>query len=74
MSRPAVYWTSPHSEGWAVKCEGSRLTISVHSTQMEAWYEARRRARGAGGEAVLKNGRGTVRARNTYEAKLLPKR
>jgi Uncharacterized protein conserved in bacteria (DUF2188) len=45
-----------------------------HSTQMEAWYEARRRARGAGGEAVLKDGRGTVKARNTYEANLLPKR
>lgn len=60
------YWASKRSEGWAVKKEGSSRAASVHSNQSEAWAEARRLARGAGGEAFLKGSDGKIRARNTY--------
>ncbi|MFO1100887.1 MAG: DUF2188 domain-containing protein [Xanthobacteraceae bacterium] len=60
------YWTSKRSSGWAVKKEGASRASSVHNTQSEAWNEARRLARGAGGEAFLKGENGQIRARNTY--------
>jgi hypothetical protein len=60
------FWTTPHSDGWAVKREGSSRATSLHSTQADAWQETRRRARGAGGEAYLKGKDGKIRARNTY--------
>jgi len=48
------YWTSKRATGWAVKKEGASRASSIHSTQSEAWSEARRLARGSGGEAYLK--------------------
>jgi len=60
------YWTSKRTAGWAVKKEGASRAASVHSTQSEAWTEARRLARGSGGEAFLKGEDGKIRARNTY--------
>lgn len=60
------YWTSKGPSGWAVKREGALRASSIHSTQTEAWNEARRLARGSGGEAYLEGENGQVRARNTY--------
>ena len=60
------YWTSKRHTGWVVKKEGVSRASSVHTTQAEAWYEARRLARGSGGEAFLKGEDGQIRARNTY--------
>ncbi|MEM7443757.1 MAG: DUF2188 domain-containing protein [Pseudomonadota bacterium] len=66
MPNSKNYWTSKRPEGWAVKREGAAKAASVHSTQGEAWTEARRLARGSGGEALLKGTDGKIRARNTY--------
>ena len=60
------FWTSKRATGWAVKKEGAARASSVHDTQTKAWNEARRLARGSGGEAVLKGENGQIRARNTY--------
>lgn len=60
------YWVSKRDAGWAVKREGSSRATSIHQNQSAAWNEARRLARGAGGEAVLKGENGQIRARNTY--------
>jgi hypothetical protein len=60
------YWAAKRSDGWAVKKEGATRASSVHDNQSEAWGEARRLARGAGGEAYLKGHDGKIRARNTY--------
>lgn len=62
----ANFWTSKRNDHWAVKKEGSTRTTSIHSTQSDAWAEARRLARGAGGEAYLKGTDGRIRARNIY--------
>ena len=66
MAKRKNFWTTHHSEGWAVKREGAKTANSVHGTQAEAWTEARRLARGAGGEALLQSKDGKIRARNTY--------
>jgi hypothetical protein len=66
------YWTSKRPTGWAVKKEGASRASSIHSTQSEAWSEARRLARGAGGEAYLKGEDGQIRARNTYGSDPFP--
>lgn len=60
------YWTTRHSDGWQVKASESKRASSVHSTQAEAWMEARRLARGAKTEALLQGKDGKIRARNTY--------
>ena len=67
MTKNKDYWTSPSKGGeWSVKREGSSRAASVHGTQTEAWNEARRLARGAGGEAYLQGRDGKIRARNSY--------
>ena len=66
MSKSKNFWTTPHDDCWAVKGEGSERASSLHPTQEDAWNEARRRARGAGGEAFLQGKNGRIRARNTY--------
>lgn len=60
------YWATQHSGGWQVKGSGNARASSVHATQEAAWSEARRLARGAGGEALLQGRDGQIRARNTY--------
>jgi len=52
--------------GWQVKKEGASRPSSVHDSQSGAWGEARRLARGAGGEAFLKDASGRIRAQNSY--------
>lgn len=66
MAKNTNYWTSKSESGWTVKREGASKASSVHSTQKSAWNEARRLARGSGGEAFLKGANGQIRARNTY--------
>lgn len=60
------YWTTPRDGQWAVKRQGTQRAASIHDTQSAAWNEARRLARGAGGEALLQGEDGRIRARNTY--------
>jgi hypothetical protein len=62
----ASFWTLKNNQGWAVKKEGATRVSSVHSSQSDAWAEARRLARGSDGEAYLKGRDGRIRARNTY--------
>jgi hypothetical protein len=62
----ASFWTLKSDQGWAVKKEGATRVSSVHSSQSDAWAEARRLARGSDGEAYLKDRDGRIRARNTY--------
>ncbi len=66
MTSNKNFWVSKRNEGWAVKREGAGRASSMHKTQGSAWSEARRLARGSGGEAVLKGSNGQIRARNTY--------
>lgn len=60
------YWTTKHSDGWAVKREGASRASSVHETQADAWKETKRLARGSEGEALLQGQNGQIRTRNTY--------
>jgi hypothetical protein len=61
------YWTSPRSEGgWSVRKAGAERAASIHDSQEDAWKEAKRLARGAGSEAILKGRDGQIRARNSY--------
>jgi len=60
------YWTTKHESGWQVKAARGSHASSLHDTQAEAWSEARRLARGSGGEALLQGKNGQIRARNTY--------
>ena len=61
------YWTSKRNDGkWAVKKSGASKATSIHETQENAWKEARRLARGANSEAILKGKDGKIRARNSY--------
>ena len=60
------YWISKSCNGWIVRKDGAAQASSVHDTQSSAWGEARRLARGSGGEALLKGNDGKVRARNAY--------
>jgi hypothetical protein len=60
------FWTSKSAGGWQVKKEGASRPSSVHESQSGAWSEARRLARGAGGEAFLKDSNGRIRAQNSY--------
>ena len=64
--------TSKSSHGWAVKKDGSTRVSSVHSSQSDAWTEARRLARGSGGQAYLKGTDGRIKARNTYGKEPFP--
>lgn len=54
------------SAGWVVRKETSSRPAGVYTTQAEAWSEGRRRALGAGGEAVLHSKDGRITARNLY--------
>lgn len=74
MSRKHNFWATPHGSRWAVKQEGSNHVASVHPTQSAAWSETRRRARGAGGEALLQGKDGKIRTRNTYGSDPYPPR
>jgi len=62
----AKYLTTKQNNRWTVKKEGDSRISSLHSNQSDAWVEARRLARGSGGNAVLKGTDGRIRARNDY--------
>lgn len=68
------YWTTPRDGQWAVSRQGADRASSLHETQAEAWQEARRLARGSGGEALLQGEDGRIRARNTYGKDPFPPR
>jgi len=61
------FWTSKTGSRWQVKKQGATQPSSVHASQSGAWNEARRLARGAGGDAYLKDSNGRIRAQNSYK-------
>lgn len=61
------FWTSKSGGNWQVKRDGATRPSSVHNSQSGAWNEARRLARGAGGNAYLKDADGQIRAQNSYK-------
>jgi hypothetical protein len=63
----ASFWTSKTTTGWQVRKSGASHPSSIHNSQSGAWSEARRLARGAGGEAYLKDSNGDIRAQNSYK-------
>ncbi len=61
------YWVSRRTDGlWQVKREGADRAAGLHEHQAEAWEAGKELARGAHGEAFLKNHKGVIRERNTY--------
>ena len=71
MAQRNVYRTVRVGEGWAV--HGTHPNHApVFQSQEEAWNEARRLARGAGGEAELHTTDGRVQTRNTYRREVVP--
>jgi hypothetical protein len=66
MGTKERYLAARGNGGWYVVLEGHRGATSVHGSAEGAWADARRRARGSGGEALLHDIHGRVRARNTY--------
>ena len=57
-----------HGKGkWAVRRHGGKRALAIGLSRIDAWKEARRRARGAGLVAWLHRPDGTIMARNTYE-------
>ena len=66
MSNNRFRTTLQKNGEWAVKREGEKKTSAIFNTQSDAWCDARRRARGAEGEALLEDKNGKVLSRNTY--------
>jgi hypothetical protein len=67
VKREIVFLASPRKDGcWSVKKIGTNQISSVHKTQVEAWKETRRLARGAGFKAILKEKNGKISASNLY--------
>lgn len=65
MAKISIYSTQINGRGWLVQRDGE--TLSVHRTRKEAWYEAKRLARGAEAKAVLYGKDSSVITENTYE-------
>ena len=70
MSKKPRFQTVPGSEGWIVRKVGSQSVNSIHKSQAAAWVEARRLARGSGGEALLTPVDGSAEIRNRYDVHL----
>ena len=67
MGKPRNFTAKPIFGGiWIVIAEGSQHARSFHTTKLEAWYEAKRLARGANCEAILKDKNGDIVANNYY--------
>lgn len=66
MNKKTLYVANQGGDGWAVKHGGALNPSSVHPTQAQAWNEARRLARGLGGEVRLQGHDGATIARNSY--------
>jgi hypothetical protein len=67
------YWVSKRTDGsWAVKKSNGSKASSLHKTQLSAWKEARRLAKGSGSEAYLKGADGQIKTRNSYGNDLYP--
>lgn len=67
MGKRARFLTSRSADGWTVRREGTLNASSVHRTASSAWDEARRLARGAGGEARFKSDDGSPDISNRYD-------
>jgi hypothetical protein len=56
-----------YANEWWVTRQGSGDPTSIHLDAGSAWADARRRARGVGGEAQLNDEHGRLRVRNSYK-------
>jgi hypothetical protein len=66
MNSDGRFIATRRAGSWAVKCESTDEGVSLHANEFEAWAEARRRARGAAGEAVLHGRQGAIKTINRY--------
>lgn len=60
------YHVVPHDDGWGVKGQGNSRASSVHSTQNDAFQQARGLAKRRGGEVFIHGRDGQIRERNSY--------
>lgn len=67
MANVSRYLAAPRLGGWSVTLQGERKATSMHASAESAWADARRRARGAGGEAQLHDHNGSIRVSNSYK-------
>lgn len=74
MANKANHWVSQRPDGsWADKREGVSRASGIYDTQRSAFEAARNSAKREGGEVVIKNTEGTIRAKHTYgKADLFP--
>jgi hypothetical protein len=56
----------PRENGWRVEVEGQSRASRTHSTQAEAWEQARGIAQRNRSEALLHGRNGQIRERNTF--------
>ncbi len=62
----------PHIERWVVKSESNKKATSVHPTQRDAIFAARKLAQSVKGELVIHARDGRVRERDSYCSDPLP--
>jgi len=67
MGKIVRFFVARYLNEWRVTEAGSNHPTSVHRSAENAWADARRRARGAGGEAQLNDEDGRIRVRNSYK-------
>lgn len=60
------YVVSPVGSNWVVRKAGASRPSEVFSSKADAWVDARRRARGVSGEAVICERDGSIVVRNRY--------
>lgn len=66
MSKGKNQHIVPHTEGWAVKAEGSSKATKVFETQKEAINAGRDIAINQQSELLIHNKQGEIRERNSY--------
>lgn len=67
MAREQDYFARRRRDGvWVVRRKGASRACSTFSTEMEAWKETRRLARGVGSRAELLNQDGSVKTSTVY--------
>lgn len=66
MSKRKNQHIVPHSQGWAVKSEGSSKPSRVFKTQSEAIAKGTEIAKNQQSEIFIHNQKGQIRERNSY--------
>lgn len=66
MPKSSRFVVVPHGSHWEVRLEGKTKHQAAYTRKSDAWLDARRRARGAGGEACIHATDGSIYTRNKY--------